>query len=88
MATPNLDATHHCWVESLARFTFNIEYQKRRDNAATDVLSHVTSKLDTVTVKAILDRVTVGMTKRADPITQSWLMLMKRYINKSRKQQF
>ena len=25
---PNLDATQHCWVELLAGFTFNIEYQK------------------------------------------------------------
>ena len=28
MTTPNLDATHHQWVESSARFTFNTEYQK------------------------------------------------------------
>ena len=30
MTTPNLDATQHCWVESLLRFTFSIEYQKGR----------------------------------------------------------
>ena len=28
MTTPNLDATQHHLVESLARFTFSIEYQK------------------------------------------------------------
>ena len=28
MTTPNLDATQHCWVESLTRFTFSIKYQK------------------------------------------------------------
>ena len=28
MTTPNLDATWHCWVESLTGFTFSIEYQK------------------------------------------------------------
>ena len=39
MTTPNLDATQHQWVESLARFTFSIEYQKGRDNVVTDTLS-------------------------------------------------
>ena len=38
MTTPNLDATQHWWVESLAKFTF------RRDNAATAALSQVTLK--------------------------------------------
>ena len=28
MTTPNLYATQHHWVESYARFTFSIEYQK------------------------------------------------------------
>ena len=28
MTMPNLDATGHCWVESLSGFTFGIEYQK------------------------------------------------------------
>ena len=64
--TPNLDATWHRWVESLARFTFNIEYQKGHDNVAADALSWVTSKLDTETMKSILDGVTVEMTERAD----------------------
>ena len=66
MTTPNLDATQHWWVELLARFTFSIEYQKGRDNASTDTLSQVTSKLDAEIVKSILDGVTVGMTDRAD----------------------
>ena len=50
----------------LARFTFSIECQKGRDNAAADALSHVTSKLDAVTMKSILDRVTMGMTETVD----------------------
>ena len=66
MTTPNLDATQHYLVEWLARFSFSIKYQKGRDNAATDALSYVTSKLDAVTVKSILEGVTVGMTKRVD----------------------
>ena len=36
------------------------------DNAATDALSHGTSKLNAETMKSILDRVTVGTTERAD----------------------
>ena len=47
-------------------FTFSIEYQKGWDNAGTDALNQITSKLDTETVKSILDRVTVGLTGRAD----------------------
>ena len=66
MTTPNLDATQHWWVESLARFTFSIEYQKGWDNAATDVLSQVTLKLGAETMKSILDGVTMGMMERAD----------------------
>ena len=66
MTTPNLDATQHHWVESLARFTFSIEYQKGWDNAATGTLSWVTLKLDAETMKSILDGVTMGMTERAE----------------------
>ena len=35
MTTPNLDATQHCWVESLVGFTFSIEYHKGWDYAAS-----------------------------------------------------
>ena len=66
MTQPKLDATWHCWVESLIGFTFSIEYEKGWDNAAAVALSQVTSKLDVETVKSILDRVTVGSTGRAD----------------------
>ena len=66
MTTPNLDATQHQWVESLARFTFSIEYQKGHDIVATYALSQVTSKLNPETMKSIMDGVTVGTTKKAD----------------------
>ena len=45
---------------------FSFEYQKGCDNATTDALTHVTSKLNTETMKSILDGVTVGTTERAD----------------------
>ena len=63
MTTPNLDAIRCHWVESLARFNFSIEYQKGKANAPADGLSHVMMRLDAVTVKSILDRVTMGMTE-------------------------
>ena len=28
MSTPNLDATGHCWVSALAKYNFQMEYQK------------------------------------------------------------
>ena len=66
LATPNLDATQHLWVESLAGFTFGIKYQKGRDNTVADALSHVTLKLNTEAVKSILDGVIIGTAGRAD----------------------
>ena len=66
LTTPNLDATQHCWVELLARFMFSIKYQKGRNNAVADALSHVVSNLDAEVVKSILDRVTIGTVGRAD----------------------
>ena len=66
MTTLNLDATWHCWRKLLSRFTFSIEYQKGKDSTAVDALSHVTSKLNAVTMKSILDGVTIGLTDRVD----------------------
>ena len=39
MSTPNLDTTGHCWVRALAKYNFQLEYQKGQDNAAADTLS-------------------------------------------------
>ena len=65
MTTPNLDVPN-TWVESLAGFTFSIEYQKWWDSAATGALSQVTMRLDMENVKSILDRVAMGSTGRTD----------------------
>ena len=67
LTTPNLGATQHQWMESLAGLPFSIEYQKGRDNDVADALSHVVSNLDTVVVKSILDRVTIGRVNANDP---------------------
>ena len=45
MTTPNLDATGHQWVGALARFNFQLEYQKGQDNLVADVLSEITTCL-------------------------------------------
>ena len=54
LTTPNLDTTQHCWVGLLAGFTFSIKYQKGRDSAVADALSHVASKLNAEAVKSHL----------------------------------
>ena len=85
MATHNLDATwHHC-VESLTGFTFSIKYLKGWDRAAADVLSQVSLRLHTETVRSILDGVTMGSAGRADAHDPVVAKQMKRYIGRSRK---
>ena len=88
MTTPNLDATQHWWVELLARFTFSIEYQKGRDNAASDTQSQITSKLDAEIMKSILVGVTMLKTKRADAQDPAVARLMKTFKSQFRKLQF
>ena len=41
LTTPNLDATRHRWVGTLALFEFTLEYQKGADNGVADTLSHI-----------------------------------------------
>ena len=63
MSTPNLDATGHCWVSALAKYDFQLEYQKGRDNAVADALSQLTTCLQLEAVQAILDGAAVGMSQ-------------------------
>ena len=58
MTTPDLNATGHRWVGALARFNFQLEYQKRRDNTMADVLSQITTCLDPDMVRSVLDGIT------------------------------
>ena len=60
MMTPNLDATGHKWVRVLAWLNFKLEYQKGCDNTVADVLSQVTTLLDTDMVRSILNGVALG----------------------------
>ena len=41
LTTPNLDATGHRWVGTLASFEFALECQKGVDNGVADALSRV-----------------------------------------------
>ena len=60
MTTPNLDAMGYWWVIALTQFNFELEYEKGHDNPVADTQSWVTTRLDPVTVRSILDRVTLG----------------------------
>ena len=66
MMTPNLDATGHHWVGALARFNFQLEYQKGWDNTIADALSWITTHLSPKVVQSILDGVILGMAHRAE----------------------
>ena len=66
MTTPNLDATGHQWVGALAKFNFQLEYQKGRDNTVADTLSQITTHLGPEAMQAILDGATIGAPQRAE----------------------
>ena len=66
MTTPNLDATGHWWVSALAKYNFQLEYQKGWDNAVADALSWVTTHLEPKTVQAVLDGATMGTSQRTE----------------------
>ena len=66
MTTPNLDATGHQWVGALAKFNFQLEYQKGKDNTMADALSQITTCLGSEAVQAILDGATLGTSQRAE----------------------
>ena len=66
MMTPNLDATGHHWVGALARFDFQLEYQKGWDNTVVDALSQITTHLSPEAMHSILDGVTLGMAHRTE----------------------
>ena len=69
MTTPNLNATGHWWVGALARFNFQLEYQKGWGNTVADVLSWVTTHLNPDMVRLILDGVTLGAAHQVGLIT-------------------
>ena len=66
MTTPNLDATGHQLVGALAKFDFQLEYQKGQDNAVADALSQITTHLGLEAVQAVLDEATICASQRVE----------------------
>ena len=60
LTTPNLDATGHRWIGTLASFEFALEYQKGADNGAADSLRRVPISHDCVTVCSLLEGAIIG----------------------------
>ena len=65
MTTLTLDATGHNWVGVLARFNFQLKYQKGWDHTVADLLSHITTHFSPEAMQSILDGVTLGAAHRA-----------------------
>ena len=63
---PNLDATEHQWVGTLASFQFKLEYQKGADNGAPDALSWVSISHSWETVQSLLEGAIVGAADRGE----------------------
>ena len=66
MTTPNLDATGHQRFGGLAKFNFQLEYQKGQDNTVAGILSQITTHLGPEAVQAIPDGATLGASQRAE----------------------
>ena len=66
MTTPSLDATGHWWVGALAKFNFQLEYQKGQDNTVADVLCWNTIHLGLKAMKSVLDGATLSAAQRAE----------------------
>ena len=63
---PNLDATGHWWVSTLASFQFKLEYQKGADNGAADALSQVPISHSWETIQSLLEGAFVGAANRGE----------------------
>ena len=60
LTMPNLDATGHWWVGTLASFQFHLEYQKGADNGTADALSRVPISHSQETIQSLLEGVVIG----------------------------
>ena len=66
LTTPNLDATGHRWVSTLASFEFTLEYQKGVDNGAANALSQAPISHDCVTVRSLLEGTIIGAADQSE----------------------
>ena len=51
---------------ALAKFNFQLEYQKECHNTVADVLSQITTRLGPEAMQAILDGATIGASQRLE----------------------
>ena len=66
LTMPNLDATRHWWVGTLASFQFKLEYQKGANNGTADAFSQVPISHSRETVQSLLEGVIVGAADRGE----------------------
>ena len=53
-------------METLAKFNFQLEYQKGQDNVVADTLSQITTCLGLETIQAVLDGASIGASQRVE----------------------
>ena len=66
LTTPNLNATGHRWVGTLASFEFTLKYQKGADNGAADALSHIPICHNHEMVWSLLEGAIMGAVDRGE----------------------
>ena len=71
---PNLDATGHQWVGSLASFQFGLEYQKGAFKGTADALSWVPISHSQEMVQSLLERAIVGAADQGEVIASKDLL--------------
>ena len=74
LTMPNLDATGHQWVGTLASFQFKLEYQKGTNNGAVDTLSWVPISHSWQTVQSLLEGAIVGASDRGEAKVKEGLL--------------
>ena len=66
LTMPNLDATGHRWVDVLALFQFELEYQKGADNRAVDALSQIPISHSWQTIQSLLEGAIIRAVDRGE----------------------
>ena len=80
MTTPNLDATGHPRVATMAGYDMTIEYLKGTNNKVADMMSRVLERLDPETVTVLLNHAQNSDVPRAET-DDRWLMEEHQRIN-------
>ena len=81
LMTPNLDATGHRWVGTLASFQFELKYQKGANNGAADTLSRVPISHSQQTVQSLLQGAIIGAANRGEAEDNEGLLEEHEHLN-------